>query len=982
MRFLLLFALTILFINVLSAQTLAGTVIGPAGAPLANVRITLFNADTTQFWETRTDATGQYLIVNLPGGISGLFFGAAKTGFAYFQNALPNIIGTVIHNAQLAPETEQGQWNVIMVSPEPLGGTDLGILLPDGTIYYCHSTKDPFVFDPISNDTVTVPGDTKVQGCVAPKLLWNGQVIMAGGTDQEIYGPGSNKVKQYNTSTKTWQPLPPMLDYRWYPSMTQLADGRLLITGGGGLNNPVRVNTTELYNPLTGVTELADTIAIHNEQSPILTLYNGKALMTFRPPQLFDPATNEWNLAADFVQGNRMPNGDHVDHELVHLPEGDVIAIGFKPFPAGSGGKLVERYDPIANTWTLRADFAPLRSRAETVLMPDRRILTLGGFKEETADPSPVNQWGYMDLADLYDPYADTWRRLKPMPRKREYHALATLVPDGRVIVVGGEGSPGNEPPQSIIDAYKPPYLFRGVRPQVVNLEKTDYYRGDTIRFVAGRTNAPTTVVLQSTTAVTHMMNCGENRFLDLSFSQQGQAIEAIVPNDSLRSMPGWYMLWAMVDDIPSVARMVRILPGPPVVVVTPPTAGFTANLTAGCVPLTVQFTSTSSTNATNFNWQFPGGMPGSSTVQNPSVVYATAGVYSVTLTVSNSAGSNTVTQTNYIIVNPLTTASFSSTINGATASFINTSANASAYVWDFGDGSSSTQTNPSNTYANDGTYTVLLIATGLCGADTTTQLVTVSTPPTAAFSANLTNGCVPLTVQFSSTSSANAMNFDWQFPGGIPNSSTAENPTVLYSTPGTYSVTLTVSNSAGSNTATQSNYITVNPLPASGFSSSILGATATFANTSTNATSYLWDFGDGNTSTQTSPSHTYANDGTYTVTLVSTGPCGTASVTQTLTIITVNINDPGQIESFRVFPNPMASGGFLSVEIGLIKTGKVNFELTDAAGKQVWNYSLFEKTIDKQVFILKTTSIQAGVYLLTARLEDVILGTEKVILR
>jgi len=560
MRYLPLLAL--LTTHAISAQTLTGTVTGPGGAPVANARITLFNADTSLFRETRTDASGQYLFENLPGGGPYLFFGAAKPGLAYFQNATTGIVGTVVHDAQLAPETQPGRWTTIMNSPEPLGGTDLGNLLPDGTIYYCHSTKDPFAFDPLANDTVAVPGDTKVQGCAASKLLWNGMAIMAGGTDQEVYGPGSNKVKQYNFFTKQWQVLPKMLDYRWYPSMTQLADGRLLITGGGGLNNPIRVNTTELYDPLTGLTEWVDTIAIRNEQSPILTLYSGKALMTFRPPQLFDPATEQWELAADFVQGNRMPNGDHVDHELVHLPEGDVIAIGFKPFPAGSGGNLVERYDPIANIWTLRANFAPLRSRAETVLTPDRRILVLAGAKEDPSDLSPVNQWGYMDLNDQYDPYVDTWRRLAPMPRKREYHALAVLVPDGRVIVVGGEGAPGNEPPQSIIDAYEPPYLFRGVRPQILNLEKTDFQRGETIRFDIGRTNSPTAVVLQSAQAVTHMMNCGENRFLDLDFAQQGQAIEATVPNDSLRSLPGWYLLWAMVDDIPSVARMVRILPG------------------------------------------------------------------------------------------------------------------------------------------------------------------------------------------------------------------------------------------------------------------------------------------------------------------------------------------------------------------------------------------------------------------------------------
>lgn len=548
------------YIVSIPAQTLTGTVTAPNGAPVTNARVTIFLNDTSMFREARTDANGVYLFENLDPYY--FFFNVAARGFELFQNATTGIVGTVIHDAQLEPETQPGQWTTIMNSPEPLGGTDLGVLMPDGSIYYCHNTKDPFAFDPVADDTMAVPGALQVQGCVAPKLLWNGNIIMAGGTDQEVYGPGTRKIKQYNVFTKTWQTLPLMLDYRWYPSMIQLADGRLLITGGGGLNNPVRVNTTELYDPLTGQTEWADTIAIRNEQSPILTLYSGKALMTFRPPQLFDPVTGQWDLAADFVQGNRMPNGDHVDHELVHLPEGDVIAIGFKPFPAGSGGNLVERYDPVADTWTLGADFAPLRSRSETVLTPDRRILVLAGAKEDPADPAPVNQWGYMDLTDQYDPYADAWRRLAPMPRKREYHALAILVPDGRIIVVGGEGAPGNEPPLSIIDAYEPPYLLRGVRPQILNLEKTDYQRGETIHFDVARTNAPTSVILQSTQAVTHMMNCGENRFLDLNFSVENQAVSAEIPDDSLKALPGWYLLWAMVDDIPSVARIVRVLPG------------------------------------------------------------------------------------------------------------------------------------------------------------------------------------------------------------------------------------------------------------------------------------------------------------------------------------------------------------------------------------------------------------------------------------
>ena len=322
-------------------------------------------------------------------------------------------------------------------------------------------------------------------------------------------------------------------------------------------------------------------------------------------------------------------------------------------------------------------------------------------------------------------------------------------------------------------------------------------------------------------------------------------------------------------------------------VIVTPPTAGFTANTTAGCGPLTVHFTSTSSANATAYNWSFPGGSPSTSTAQNPTVTYNAAGTYAVTLVVSNAAGSNTATQSSYITVNPIPTAAFTSSTNGAAASFNNTSANAVSYSWNFGDGGASNAANPTHTYAGDGTYTVTLTATNPCGTNTFTQTVVIATPPTAGFTANTTTGCGPLTVQFTSTSSANATSFNWSFPGGSPSTSTAQNPVVTYNAAGTYAVTLVVSNAAGSNTATQSSYITVNPVPTAAFTSSTNGATASFNNTSANAVSYSWNFGDGGASNAANPTHTYASDGAYTVTLTATNPCGTGTFTQTVVIIT-----------------------------------------------------------------------------------------------
>ncbi len=323
------------------------------------------------------------------------------------------------------------------------------------------------------------------------------------------------------------------------------------------------------------------------------------------------------------------------------------------------------------------------------------------------------------------------------------------------------------------------------------------------------------------------------------------------------------------------------------VVITTPPTANFTGANISGCPGLMTQFTNTSSANATSFAWQFPGGTPTSSTATNPLVTYNTPGVYSVILTATNSAGSNTITRTNYITVNSTPNAGFSSTSNGFVATFTNSSTNASTYSWNFGDGNTSTLTNPVHTYTADGTYTVVLTATNACGTTTSTKTVVIVTPPAAGFTANNTLGCAPLLVQFTNTSSSNATTFAWEFPGGNPSTSSAPNVSVVYNTPGSYSVTLTAGNTAGTTTVSQMNLVTVTTVPNAGFTSVTNGSTATFTNSSTNANSYSWNFGDGNTSTLPSPSHTYAGDGTYTVVLTATNFCGTTTYTQNVVIIT-----------------------------------------------------------------------------------------------
>jgi PKD repeat protein len=157
----------------------------------------------------------------------------------------------------------------------------------------------------------------------------------------------------------------------------------------------------------------------------------------------------------------------------------------------------------------------------------------------------------------------------------------------------------------------------------------------------------------------------------------------------------------------------------------TPPVADFTADQTDVVEGSTINFTDQSINFPTSWSWEFEGGTPSTSDMQNPSVTYNTAGNYQVKLTATNEDGSNTKTKTGYITIGALPTAAFEgcgSYETGESISLTNNSTNADNYEWTFdgGEPSTSTTANPTVTYSTAGTYSVKLIAKNAYGNDTT----------------------------------------------------------------------------------------------------------------------------------------------------------------------------------------------------------------------------------------------------------------------
>lgn len=247
------------------------------------------------------------------------------------------------------------------------------------------------------------------------------------------------------------------------------------------------------------------------------------------------------------------------------------------------------------------------------------------------------------------------------------------------------------------------------------------------------------------------------------------------------------------------------------------PIAAFSAHSTSGYAPLKVAFADKSTGIHTSYKWDFGDGT--NSTAKNPVHLYNKTGSYTVSLTVSNAAGNSTTTKSSYIVVKPLTApvAAFSADPKSGIAplkvAFNDRSTGIhNSWKWDFGDGTYSTAKNPVHKYTAAGNYTVSLTVGNAAGNNTLTKsgfvVVSALKAPVAAFNAYPKAGKAPLKVQFADKSTGVHTSCKWNF--GDNTSSTEKNPVHKYTKAGNYTVSLTVSNAAGNNTKTVSNYIVV----------------------------------------------------------------------------------------------------------------------------------------------------------------------------
>lgn len=327
------------------------------------------------------------------------------------------------------------------------------------------------------------------------------------------------------------------------------------------------------------------------------------------------------------------------------------------------------------------------------------------------------------------------------------------------------------------------------------------------------------------------------------------------------------------------------------------PSIQFSGNILTGCATQTVNFLNASSpTSGSQYTWNF--GDNGTSSIQNPTHVYSNPGTYSVKLIITTANGCvDSLIKLSYISIYDLPITNFSASNNCVNSSinFTNSTSISTGTItswnWNFGDGNSNNTQNPIYSYSVAGTYVVNLTAVSNNGCQSSSSnTVLINAKPIVQFSANISSGCAPLSLNFNdlSTSTTSGSTYLWNF--GDNATSSQQNPAHLYTSTGSYTVKLYVTSPSGCNDSLiKTAYIVVNPSPIANFSntSSCLNSVSSFTDNSSGlVTSWSWNFGDGNTSIIQNPSHVYSTPGTFSVTLFVLNSSGcSSSITKSVTI-------------------------------------------------------------------------------------------------
>jgi len=490
-----------------------------------------------------------------------------------------------------APE-DVGEWSAPVAWP--LVAVHMS-LEPTGEVFaldgFSAGTNSERLWDPESGAFIPVPYGRNLF-CAGHIQLADGRTLLVGGHVNANEGLADTTI--FNPQTRTYFRGPDMSVGRWYPTATQLPDGRVLTFAGDNIqvNQPgdppfkeSSVNSLpSIYNPTTNAWTDLGSARLTSPLYPYMFVLSDGRVFDAGPDKItriLNPATATWSvvgtspidgMSAVMYRPNKvMKSGSWADP-------------GFRGTDTYNAHARTAVIDMSAGTPAWRETAAMNRARAyhNLTLLPDGTVLASGGGS--TSDGVEIAN--SVLPAEIWNPDTETWTEVDSLQNGRLYHSTALLLPDGRVLMAGGGQLPSVPTivNQRNAETYSPPYLFKGPRPTITSAPSAAAY-GASFDVTTPNAASIANVSLIRLPSVTHAIDMNQ-RFQFLNFTTGAGKITVTAPANANLAPPGDYMLFVIDSNgVPSVASMVRISTAGDMTAPTAPT-GLTATPGAGQIGL------------------------------------------------------------------------------------------------------------------------------------------------------------------------------------------------------------------------------------------------------------------------------------------------------------------------------------------------------------------------------------------------------------
>jgi hypothetical protein len=453
-----------------------------------------------------------------------------------------------------AQTSQVGQWSGVQTWPY---NPKHAQMLPTGKVMFWDSYENadfPQLWDP-STSIITAAARAGYNiFCTGFSFLPDGRLFVAGGHISDNVGLPYTFI--YDPFGNSWSRQADMNAGRWYPSSTALSNGDMLVVSGM-TDTTVGMNLLpQVWQTATGTWRNLTNAQLQLPYYPYMFLAPNGKVFDAGPTQttryLDTSGSGLWTLVGNNNFGARNWGSAAMYDDGKVLIMGGITGDFYGASSAQAPTATAEGIDLNAGSpsWQYVASMTYPRKHHNATLLPDGTVLVTGGSSgsEDTNQPSTNPAYA----AEVWDPATNRWTVLASNTVYRGYHAIALLLPDGRVLSAGGDNGGASA------EIYSPPYLFKGARPTITSAPTSVGY-GQTVFVQTPDATNTTKVTWIRLASVTHTNNMGQ-RINRLSFSQATGGLNVTVPSNANQAPPGYYMLFILNGNgVPSIAKFVRL---------------------------------------------------------------------------------------------------------------------------------------------------------------------------------------------------------------------------------------------------------------------------------------------------------------------------------------------------------------------------------------------------------------------------------------